>query len=226
MSAHQKGRLIVLEGTDGSGKSTQFAKLCQRVQAEGIAFRRLVFPQYQEESSALLRMYLRGEFGKRPEDVNAYAASSFYAVDRYASWKKVWQQDYLAGGLMLADRYTTSNAVHQAVKCAPQERESFLRWLDDFEHDKLGLPRPDLVLYLDMPTQRAVELLRRREADTHTKADIHELDTGYLAACRDSALEAARLLGWKVVPCMDDKGELRSVEDIHQEIWSLAEPLL
>ena len=116
MSAPQKGRLIVLEGTDGSGKSTQFAKLCQRVQAEGIAFRRLVFPQYQEESSALLRMYLRGEFGKRPEDVNAYAASSFYAVDRYASWKKVWQQDYLAGGLMLADRYTTSNAVHQSSK--------------------------------------------------------------------------------------------------------------
>ena len=88
MSAPQKGLLIVLEGTDGSGKSTQFAKLCQRVQAEGIAFRRLVFPQYQEESSALLRMYLRGEFGKRPEDVNAYAASSFYAVDRYASWKR------------------------------------------------------------------------------------------------------------------------------------------
>ena len=147
-------------------------------------------------------------------------------MDRYASLKKVWGEYYEQGGLVLTDRYTTSNAVHQAVKCAPQEREAFLRWLDDFEHEKLGLPRPDLVLYLDMPTQRAVELLRRREADTHTKADIHELDTGYLAACRDSALEAARLLGWKVVPCVDDKGELRSVEDIHQEIWSLAEPLL
>ena len=221
-----KGRLIVLEGTDGSGKSTQFARLCRRLDERGQRYQRLVFPQYSQPSSALIRMYLGGEFGSSPADVNPYAASAFYAVDRYASWKKVWGEDYREGGLILADRYTTSNAVHQAVKCAPQEREAFLRWLDDFEHDKLGLPRPNLVLYLDMPTQRAVELLRRREADTHTKADIHELNTGYLAACRDSALEAARLLGWKVVPCVDDQGELRSVEDIHQEIWSLAEPLL
>lgn len=220
------GKLIVFEGTDGSGKSTQFQALCARVEQTGTPFRRLVFPQYQEPSSALIRMYLGGEFGSRPGDVNPYAASAFYAVDRYASLKKVWGEYYSQGGLILTDRYTTSNAVHQGAKCAPQERPAFLGWLDDFEHDKLGLPRPDLVLYLDMPTQRAVELLRRREADTHTKADIHELDTGYLAACRDSALEAARLLGWKVVHCVDDKGELRSVEDIHQEIWSLAAPLL
>ncbi len=130
------------------------------------------------------------------------------------------------GGWCSPHRYTTSNAVHQAVKCAPQEREAFLRWLDDFEHDKLGLPRPDLVLYLDMPTDRAVELLRSREAATHTKADIHELDTGYLAACRESALEAARLLGWKVIPCVNAQGAVRSVEEIHEEIWSLAAPLL
>ena len=221
-----RGRLIVIEGTDGSGKSTQFGQLCQRLDAMGQEYKKLVFPQYQEPSSALIRMYLGGEFGSHPGDVNPYAASAFYAVDRYASLKKVWGEYYEQGGLVLTDRYTTSNAVHQAVKCAPQEREAFLRWLDDFEHDKLGLPRPDLVLYLDMPTEWAVELLRRREADTHTKADIHELDTGYLAACRDSALEAARLLGWKVVPCVDDKGEVRSVEDIHQEIWSLAAPVL
>ena len=120
-----KGRLIVLEGTDGSGKSTQFARLCQRAREEGIAFQRLVFPQYQEESSALLRMYLRGEFGEHPGDVNAYAASSFYAVDRYASWKKVWQGWYEAGGLVLADRYTTSNAVHQGGKVPPAEQGEF-----------------------------------------------------------------------------------------------------
>ena len=136
------------------------------------------------------------------------------------------QEYYEQGGLVLTDRYTTSNAVHQAVKCAPQEREAFLRWLDDFEHDKLGLPQPDLVLYLDMPTERAVELLRHREAATHTKADIHELDTGYLAACRDSALQAAQLLGWKVIPCVNAQGEVRSVEEIHEEIWSLAAPVL
>ena len=116
-------------------------------------------------------------------------------MDRYASLKKVWGDYYQSGGLILTDRYTTSNAVHQAVKCPPQERGDFLRWLDDFEHTKLGLPRPDLVLYLDMPTDRAVTLLRRRESDTHTHADIHEVDSSYLAACRDSALQAAQLLG-------------------------------
>jgi len=147
-------------------------------------------------------------------------------VDRYASLKKVWGEFYQSGGLVLTDRYTTSNAVHQAVKCAPEERDAFLRWLDDFEHNKLGLPRPDLVLYLDMPTDRAVSLLRQRESDTHTQADIHELDTGYLAACRSCALQAAQLLNWRVVRCVDEEGRLRSIQSIHEEIWSLASPLL
>ena len=220
------GKLIVFEGTDGSGKSTQFRALCQRLDSMGKEYQKLVFPQYSEPSSALIRMYLGGEFGKKPADVNPYAASAFYAVDRYASLKKVWGDWYEGGGLVLTDRYTTSNAVHQAVKCAPADRPAFLRWLDDFEHNKMGLPRPDLVLYLDMPTDKAVELLRSREAATHTQADIHELDTGYLAACRESALQAAHVLGWKTVSCLDEGGVLRSIGDIHEEIWSLAAPLL
>lgn len=220
------GRLIVFEGTDGSGKSTQFARLCARLDGMGRRYQKLVFPQYDQPSSALIRMYLGGEFGTHPSDVNPYAASAFYAVDRYASLKKVWGDYYENGGLVLTDRYTTSNAVHQAVKCTPEDRGDFLRWLDDFEHNKMGLPRPDLVLYLDMPTAQAVQLLRSREASTHTSADIHELDTGYLAACRDCALQAAGLLGWKVVPCVDRAGNLRSIEEIHQEIWTLAAPLL
>ena len=220
------GKLIVFEGTDGSGKSTQFGTLCQRLDGMGKEYRKLVFPQYSEPSSALIRMYLGGEFGKNPADVNPYAASAFYAVDRYASLKKVWGRYYEEGGLVLTDRYTTSNAVHQAVKCARLDRPAFLRWLDDFEHDKMGLPRPDLVLYLDMPTDKAVELLRSREAATHTQADIHELDTGYLAACRESALQAAQVLGWKKISCLDERGALRSIEDIHEEIWALAAPLL
>ena len=220
------GTLIVFEGTDGSGKSTQFQKLCRRVSQQGRAFQKLVFPQYSEPSSALIRMYLNGEFGSRPGDVNPYAASAFYAVDRYASYKKAWGEAYERGGLGLTDRYSTSNAVHQTVKCPPEERGDFLRWLDDFEHAKLGLPRPDLVLYLDMPTRQAVSLLRRREADTHTRGDIHEVDTGYLAACRECALQAAQVLGWTVIPCVDGEGALRSVEDIHGEIWSLVQPLL
>ena len=221
-----KGRLIVMEGTDGSGKSTQFALLCQRAQAEGIPFQRLVFPQYQEESSALIRMYLSGAFGDKPGDVNPYAASSFYAVDRYASWKKVWQRHYEAGGLVLADRYTTSNAVHQASKLPSGEREAFFRWLGEFEYDRLGLPRPDLVLYLDMPTDRAVEMLRKREEATHTQGDIHETDQAYLAACRQAAGEAAAFYGWQRVPCLTAEGTLRSIQAIHEEIWQRAAPLL
>lgn len=219
------GRLIVFEGTDGSGKSTQFRRFCQAAEDRGLTYQRLVFPQYSEPSSALIRMYLGGEFGAHPQDVNPYAASAFYAVDRYASLKKVWGKFYEEGGLILTDRYSTSNAVHQAVKCSPAERPAFLRWLDEFEHDKLGLPRPDLVLYLDMPTQQAVQLLRSREAATHTQADIHELDTGYLAACRDCALEAARVLGWQVIPCMEGD-RLRSIEEIHQDILDRALPVL
>lgn len=220
------GKLIVFEGTDGSGKSTQFRLLTQTLEEKGRRFQKLVFPQYDQPSSALIRMYLGGEFGKNPADVNAYAASAFYAVDRYASMKKVWGDYYKNGGLILTDRYTTSNAVHQAVKCPTSERQDFLRWLDDFEHNKLGLPRPDLVLYLDMPTAQAVTLMRQREVDTKIKADIHELDTQYLAACRECALAAADLLGWHKISCLDDSGRIRSIEDIQQEVWTLVSPHL
>ena len=209
-----QGKLIVFEGTDGSGKSTQFRMLCERMEREGRPFRRLIFPQYQEPSSALLKMYLNGEFGSHPSDVNPYAASTFYAVDRYASWKKVWGDYYRGGGLVLSDRYTTSNAVH------------FFRWLFDFECGKLGLPLPDLVVYLDMPTEQAVRLLRSREASTHTKGDIHEVDTGYLALCRKTALRAADCLGWVKIPCVDGAGALRSTEDIHRDIWAVAARIL
>ena len=215
------GKLIVFEGTDGSGKSTQFARLCRRLEQEGHAFQRLIFPQYDKPSSALLRMYLNGEFGSHPEDVNPFAASAFYAVDRYASWKQVWGEYYRQGGLVLSDRYTTSNAVHQACKAPKAERGAFLEWLADFEYDKLGLPRPDLVLYLDMPTEKAVENLRRRESDTHTKGDIHEVDTAYLALCRETALQAADYYGWRRIACTEGAGELRTVEDLHEEIWNI-----
>ena len=214
------GKLIVLEGTDGSGKSTQFKLLCQRLDREGMPFRRLVFPQYQEPSSALLRMYLNGEFGSHPSDVNPYAASTFYAVDRYASWKKVWGEYYQNGGLVLSDRYTTSNAVHQACKLPEDQWKDFFQWLFDFECSKLGLPMPDQVFYLDMPTEKAVELLRSREAATHTKGDIHEVDTDYLALCRRTALRAAAELGWTRIACLEETGALRSPEEIHEQIWA------
>ena len=213
-----QGKLIVFEGTDGSGKSTQFRMLCERMEREGRPFRRLIFPQYQEPSSALLKMYLNGEFGSHPSDVNPYAASTFYAVDRYASWKKVWGDYYRGGGLVLSDRYTTSNAVHQASKLPAGERQEFLNWLFDLEYRRLGLPAPDLVLYLDLPTELSEQMLRRRESTTGTQADIHEQDEEYLRSCRMSARDIAHDLGWTVIHC-DRDGSVRTVEDIHQEIW-------
>ena len=213
------GKLIVIEGTDGSGKSTQFKLLTRRVEQEGYAFQKLVFPQYKEESSALIRMYLGGQFGDKPSDVNAYAASAFYAVDRYASWKKVWGEWYQKGGLVLSDRYTTSNAVHQASKEPEESRAEFLRWLYEFEYDKLGLPKPDLTIYLDVPTEYTEQLLRSREAATGTQADIHEQDLDYLATCRRMGRTAAEYYGWTVIQCVRD-GAMRSMEDIHEEIYS------
>ena len=213
------GKLIVFEGTDGSGKSTQFRRLCQRLEEAGIPFRRLVFPQYKEESSALIRMYLGGAFGSHPSDVNPYAASTFYAVDRYASWKRVWGEEYGRGGLILADRYTTSNAVHQASKLPQEEREAFFRWLGDFEYGRLGLPKPDLVIYMDMPTEKAVELLRQRENATQTEGDIHEVDTEYLSRCREAALCAADFYGWERVACTGEDGSVRSMDEIEEELW-------
>ena len=212
------GKLIVLEGTDGSGKSTQFQRLTDRLSQEGRQFQKLVFPQYSEPSSALIRMYLGGEFGARPSDVNAYAASAFYSVDRYASYKKVWGQWYESGGLVVSDRYTTSNAVHQTSKEPPEKQSDFLKWLYDFEYSKLGLPRPDLVVYLDVPTDFTEKMMRSREAATHTHADIHEQDLEYLATCRRTGRAAAQYYGWTVISCVRD-GAMRSIEDIHEEIY-------
>ena len=219
------GKLIVFEGTDGSGKSTQFNLLHKRFEAMGREYRTLMFPQYSEPSSALIRMYLGGEFGSRPSDVNAYAASTFYAVDRYASYQKVWKEYYEKGGLILSDRYTTSNAVHQASKVPESEREEFFRWIYDLEYERMALPKPDIVIYLDVPTDMTELMLRKREAATQTNADIHEQHMDYLRLCRSTGLEAAKFYNWTIIHCAKD-GKMRSIEDIHQEIFSLVQACL
>ena len=213
------GKLIVIEGTDGSGKSTQFRMLSQRLENDNVSFQHIVFPRYSEDSSALIRMYLGGQFGDKPSDVDAYTASAFFAVDRFASYKMDWGKWYEEGGLVLSDRYTTSNAVHQASKEPEEKQAEFLRWLYDFEYDKLGLPRPDLTIYLDVPTDFTEKLLRHREADTNTKADIHEKDMDYLATCRNTGRRAAEFYNWTVIQCVKD-GAMRSIEDIHEEIYN------
>ena len=219
------GKLIVIEGTDGSGKSTQFKLLTQRLNQAGKAFKCLEFPRYAEPSSTLIKMYLGGEFGSHPSDVNSYAASTFYAVDRYASYKQDWGQWYEQGGLVLTGRYTTSNAVHQASKEQGEKQAEYLKWLYEFEYDRLGLPKPDLTIYLDVPIDFTERLMRRREQDTHTNADIHEKDTEYLMACRRTGRAAAQFYGWTVIECVRDDA-MRSIEDIHEEIYAHVAKLL
>lgn len=212
------GKLIVFEGTDGSGKATQSRLLCEHLQREGISYRNITFPRYGQPSAAMVQEYLDGNLGKRPGDVNAYAASMFYAMDRYASYKQDWGAFYRAGGLIVADRYTTSNAVHQASKLLPGERKAYLDWLFDTEYRLLGLPKPDLVLYLDMPTEITEQMMRQRETATGIHADIHEQDAAYLKQCRDNARAVVRECGWSVIHCAAN-GAPRSIEDIHRQVW-------
>ena len=216
--AVMKGKLIVIEGLDGSGKSTQEKLLEKRFEAEDRDFTYIKLPNYEDDACILVKQYLAGRFGDKPGDVNAYAASTFYAVDRYASYKKVWSDWYEQGGLIVSDRYTTSNAVHQASKEPQEKQAAFLTWLYDLEYDKLGLPKPDLVIYLDVPTDFTEAMMRRREADTNTHADIHEQDMDYLATCRRTGKAAAEFYGWTVIQCVKD-GAMRSIEDIHEEIY-------
>lgn len=220
-----KGKLIVLEGTDGAGKTTQTQRMAQRLEREGITFRKVDFPRYGSPFAAPVERYLRGDLGKNPGAVNAYAASTFYAVDRYASYKQGWGADYEAGTLILSGRYTTSNAVHQAPKLPEEERQIYLDWLFDLEYNRLGLPKPDLVIYLDLPAEISAQLLQKRQTDTHTQADIHEQDGAYLRACRENAQEIVKKLGWRRVDCSKD-GVIRPLEDIHEELWALVRNLL
>lgn len=211
------GRLVVIEGLDGSGKATQTALLCEALTKSGVRLRRVSFPDYQEKSSALVKMYLGGELGAHPQEVNAFAASSFYAVDRFASYVRHWRQDYENGSLIVADRYTTSNMVYQMTKLPHSEWGSYLDWVCDFEYNKLELPAPDAVIYLDMPLEISQRLLRERYEGDEAKKDLHEQDTAFLAACRQSALYCAEKLGWLVIPCAEN-GQIKPAQQIHAEI--------
>lgn len=214
------GKLIVIEGIDGSGKSAQYRRLCTRFEQENIEYRNIVFPRYDEESSALIRMYLGGRLGEKPSDVNACAASIFYAVDRYASFMTDWGEYYKNGGVILSDRYTTSNAVHQGAKLPESEKAAFFDWLYDLEYVKLGLPTPDVVIYLDVDLETSMRRMRHREEKTGTDADIHEKDTAYLQACLETGAAAAEHYGWHRVD-FQKNGVERSIEEKHEEIYSI-----
>lgn len=214
-----QGKLIVIEGLDGSGKATQAKLLCQALEAKGQKVRKVSFPDYESNSSALIKMYLAGEFGTDPQAVNPYAASTFYAVDRYASFKKDWEGFYNEGGIIVADRYTTSNAVHQCSKLPREQWDGYLQWLFDFEYRLVGIPAPDQVIYLRVDPAVSQKLMTGRYQGDESKKDIHEKDLSYLDRSRMAAQYCAEKLGWKTVHC-DSDGAMRAIEDIHQEILS------
>ncbi|HHV50455.1 MAG TPA: thymidylate kinase [Candidatus Avimonas sp.] len=213
-------RLVVIDGLDGSGKTTQFELLCEYLSSRGTSYKQICFPDYKEPSSALVKMYLAGEFGSSPDSVNPYAASAFYAVDRYASYKRFWESDYKAGVLILAARYTTSNVIHQMSKLPREKWDGYLSWLEDFEYGLLELPRPDVVVFLDMPLEVSQRLLINRYKGDSERRDIHERDKEYLKRCRESALYAAEKLGWQVIPCAQN-GEPLPEKEISQTLIKL-----
>ena len=215
-----RGKLFIIEAGDGSGKETQTRLLAQHLIREGHRVRAVAFPDYEADASMPVRMYLRGDFGMQADEVNPYAASTFFAVDRYASYRMKWGQDYEAGTIILADRYTTSNMVHQAVKIRDAaERDAFLDWLDDFEFNKLGLPVPDAVFFLDMEPCAAERLLTARAQAKGEAPDIHERDADYLRRTHDAYVLLTARCGWVRIPSSAD-GVPLPIEEIHERLYA------
>ena len=217
------GKLFVIEGLDGSGKATQAKLLAQRLKGMGKRVREVSFPQYDSESSALVKMYLNGEFGSRPDDVNAYAASTFYAVDRYASFKKDWREAW-EKGIVIADRYTTSNAIHQCSKLPTEQWDPFLEWLFELEYEHMGIPKPELVVYLQVDPDVSQRLMAVRYHG-EDKRDIHEKNLQYLERCQIAAEYCVKTFGWTVIECCKD-GQMRPIEEIGAEIMNCVTPSL
>lgn len=210
-------KLIIIEGLDGSGKSTQIKLLEEYLKSNEIIYKKIKLPDYDSPSSTLVKMYLGGEFGSSADDVNAYAAGAFYAVDRYASFNLGWKKDYESGALIIADRYATSNSIYQMEKIEESKWDEYLEWSEDFEYNKLSIPRPDCVIYLDMPVEISQRLMTSRYDGDENKKDVHEVNVDFLNKCRKSALYTAEKQGWKVVECSNGK-EPYSVDEIHKKI--------
>lgn len=212
------GKIVVIEGLDASGKDTQSKLLQERLENEGYETFKLDLPYYSDPSSTLVKMYLGGELGDKPSDVNAYAASTFYAVDRYASFKKHWQKEYESDKIIVANRYTTSNASHQMTKLSEDEWDNYLEWLFEFEYKKMGIPEPDCVIFLDMPVEISQKLLMKRYQGDSGKKDVHERDVEYLRACHKAAAYASKKLSWNVILCGENM-EPFSFEYISQKVF-------
>jgi dTMP kinase len=216
-------KLVVIEGVDSSGKQTQSELLMSNIESMGLSVEKIVFPNYDSDTSSLVKMYLGGEFGENANDVNPYMASAFFAVDRVGSMFSVWKQRLENTQIVIADRYVTSNMIHQASKIEnPEERDAFLDWVYDFEYEKLSLPKPDLIIFLDMPVKYAMELMKNRPNKINSSdiKDIHESDEAYLNKSYNNAVSVAQKYNWHTVSCVKD-GKIRSIEDISEEILNV-----
>lgn len=217
------GRLIIIEsGSDASGKATQTKKLYEKLLKDGYNVKKVEYPNYSSESSALVKMYLRGDFGDKPSDVDPYVASTFFAADRYASFKTQWEEFYNEGGIILADRYTTSNMVHQASKMDKEDRDKYLDWLFDFEFNMYKIPEPDCVVFLDVPVTFSKKLMenRKNKITGQSKKDIHESDIKYLEKSYNNSLDIVDKYNWNKIKCVENNN-LRSIGSIHEEIYKL-----
>ena len=214
------GKLIVVEGLDGSGKATQAQKLYETLKSKGENVMKVSFPDYESDSSALVKMYLNGEFGTDPNAVNPCAASSFYAVDRFASYTRNWKQFYENGGMVIADRYTTSNAIHQCAKLPETEWDNFIKWLFRYEYELLGIPAPYRTIYLRVDPDVSQKLMTKRYEGNERKKDIHEANPDYLKRSRLAADYCAKALGWSVVECVSDE-RMRTIDDISREVFNI-----
>lgn len=223
-----KGKLIIIEsGSDASGKATQSEELLKKLTADGYNVRKVEYPNYKSESSTLVKMYLRGDFGKNADDVDAYIASTFFTADRYASFKTEWEDFYNAGGIVIADRYTTSNMVHQASKMEIEERDKYLDWLEDYEYNLFKIPRPDEVIFLNVPVDYSIKLMenRKNKFTGEEEKDIHESDKNYLRKTYNNSLYIADKYNWKRVECVENE-QLRTIEDISNEIYEIVKNIL
>ena len=217
----KQGKLFVIDGTDGSGKQTQLQKLKERFDKEKIDYRTVSFPNYDSPSSSLVKMYLNGDFGTNAQEISPYIASTFYAADRYATFKMGYEEYYNNGGIILADRYTTANMVHQAGKIKDdKEREKFLDWLWDFDFNLYGLPVPTEVIFLNMPIEYSEKLMKdRANKITHEdKKDIHESNKEHLKDAYNEACKLVKKYNWCEIKCVKE-GKIRTIEDIHEEVF-------
>ncbi|MGN1137845.1 MAG: dTMP kinase [Ruminococcus sp.] len=219
------GKFIVIEGLDGSGKATQTEILRKYLEQKGKNVTKLTFPDYDNPSSSLVKMYLGGQLGDNPADVNAYAASAFYSVDRVASFLQFWKKDYEKGNVILADRYATSNIIYQMSKLPCEQWDSFIEFQEDFEYKKLAVPKPDLIIYLDVEPDVSQKLLSNRYSGDESKKDLHEKNVDFLLNCRKSALYAAEKLNWKRISCTEN-GTMKTIEDISNDIKNIVEGYL